>query len=241
MNSSPTEHLRALGWCRTGVLGSTYSWLMEIEYALAPYPGRGVARHVDRDGSTGWIYFLTGRSQSSRAREIVGDGQSLTVRPTDPGMPADALRHYRCVRRAGGDLLVGNGDHVDVLAEAVVNGSTVEEAARLLEPEPDSPLFTPRIALVVGDTARLVAVRRSASATDHVVLEAEAKPSTVAVLSTYSGTVDQPEGTAPMRRTADSRSLTEVAEAIWGALDPRLRVAMVVGRGRDPHPILELS
>lgn len=214
---------------------------MEIEYSLAPYPGRGVAWHVDPDGSTGWIYVITGRSPSSRAREISGDGDSLIVRPTDPDTEADALRHYCCVRRAGGDLVVGNGDHVDVLAEAIVGGSTVEEAARLLEPEPDSPLFTPRIALVVGETTHLVAVRRVGAATDHLVLGVEAEPSTVAVLSTYSGTPDHPKGTAPMTRTADGRSLTELAEALWGALDPRFRVAMVVGRDNDPQPFLERS
>lgn len=214
---------------------------MEIEFSLAPYPGRGVAYHVANDGAVGWIYFVTGRSRSSRAREIYDDGDSLIVRPTDPGVPADALRHYHCVRRAGGDLIVGNGDHVAVVADALVSGSTVEQAAQLLEPEPDAPLFTPRIALVLGETAHLVAIRRSDSRTERVVLDAEARPSTVTALSTYSGTPGQPAGTAPVRRTVDGRSLVEVAEAIWHVLDPSLRVALVAGRNRDPSPVLALS
>ncbi len=214
---------------------------MEIESSLSPYPGRGLVYHVAQDGSTGWIYFITGRSPSSQTREIHNDGDSLIVRPTDHAMPADALRHYRCVKRAGGDLIVGNGDHVDVLADALLNGSTVDQAAQLLEPEPDAPLLTPRIALVLGEPAQLVAIRWSYAGTDRVVLDAEARPSTVTVLSTYSGPRDQPAGTAPISRATDGRSLEEVSQGIWDALDPRLRVALVAGRNKDPSPVVVLS
>ena len=214
---------------------------MRIESALAPYPGRAVVYHVAEDGSVGWIYFLTGRSPSSRAREIHDDGDSLVVRPTDLGVPADALRHYRCVRQARGELIVGNGDHVDVIADALVTGATVEEAAQLLEPEPDAPLFTPRIALVPGELAQLVAVRLSGSTTERVVVDAEAVPATATVLGTYSGTRDRPTGSAPIARFAEDRSLDELGQAIWRALDPELRVALVAVRNRDPKPVLALA
>jgi hypothetical protein len=125
---------------------------------------------------------------------------------------------------------------VDVLAGAVRAGSTVGQAAGLLEPEPDAPLFTPRIALVLDDAVWLVAIQRGASGTARRVIEAESEPATVTVLSTYSGTVSQPEGTAPMMTTSETRPLIEVAEAIWDALDPTYRVALVAGRHRDPQP-----
>ncbi len=159
----------------------------------------------------------------------------------DPEIAADPLRHYRCARKAGTDLIVGNGDHVDVLADAIVAGSTGTKAAQLLEPEPDPPFFTPRIDLVVGDVVRLIAVRRSGSATERLVEDAAAAPSSAVVLTTYSGSVTEPEGAAPMLWAGEDRPITALAEAIWEALDPSLRVAMVAGNGADPRPILDRS
>ncbi len=93
---------------------------------------------------------------------------------------------------------------------------------------------------MLGVTDWLVAIRRIGSTTERVVVDIESRPSALRVVSTYSGTPERPLGTAPIRRAAEHRPLAELAGAIWRALDPNLRVALIAGRGGDPEPVLWL-
>lgn len=85
---------------------------MSAYLVFPPYPGRGVALHVTPTGMLGWIYFVTGRSVISRQRRVrVVVNDTLVVAPTESESTMDPLRHYRCARRAGDTLVLGNGDH----------------------------------------------------------------------------------------------------------------------------------
>ena len=214
---------------------------MQVEELLAPYPGRGIVHHIAADGSMGWIYFITGRSSSSRARQIQPGDDSLAVMPTDPEFAADPLRHYRCVRRFDDRLVVGNGDHVDQLVDGLANGSTLAQVVEDIDPEPDPPIFTPRIALVLGGEPTLVAVKRSGQEVERVVVNVGTQPSTVTVVTTYSGTTKDPLGSAPIRRVDEGRDLVDVASALWSAFDPGYRVALVAGREANPEAVLSLG
>lgn len=213
---------------------------MEVEFSLAPYPGRGIIHHVAADGSTGWIYFITGRSSSSRDRRIRPEGESLTVIPADPELEADPLRHYRCVRRSGDRLVIGNGDHVDVLVDGLANGLPLDQVVKAVDPEPDPPIFTPRIALVLDGEPTFVAVKRSGSEVERVVIDAGFQPATATVICTYNGTAKDPLGSAPIRRFSEERSLLGLASALWSALDPAYRVALIGGHVTSPEAIVSL-
>ena len=75
---------------------------------LRDYPGRGVIlARPDADRITVTV-FLTGRSEASRAREIVRTESSLEVVPTDDA-PDDPLRHYFAAIASGTRLVAGDG------------------------------------------------------------------------------------------------------------------------------------
>ena len=128
---------------------------MNLEGVVGGYPGRGVAVHTDLDGGSQWMYFITGRSSSSRARRIRNAGDSLIVEPLETDVDEDDLRHYACARRTSSGLVVGNGDHVDVISNRLSGGTSASEATRGIEPEPDPPINTPRVALIAQSGIQL--------------------------------------------------------------------------------------
>ncbi|WP_435123678.1 IMP cyclohydrolase [Halobaculum sp. D14] len=111
-------------------------------------------------------------SRSFPNREIVRRGDdTLTVGPTAEAEPTDnPYVSYNCVRVAGDDrdpsAVVGNGSHVDPVAEKVDRGyparDALVEALHALDYEKDD-YDTPRVAGVVDDdTAHVGIVRRDA-------------------------------------------------------------------------------
>ena len=111
-------------------------------------------------------------SRSFPNREIVrrGDG-TLTVGPTDDAEPTDnPYVSYNCVRVAGDErhraAVLGNGSHVDPIAEKYDRGyparDALAEALLALDYEKDD-YDTPRVAGVVdGDAGYVGIVRRDA-------------------------------------------------------------------------------
>ena len=94
-------------------------------------------------GGGTWRYALTGRSPASQARTVVAGPEELRVVPTGPAA-RDPLRHYACVVRRRSWTVVGNGDHVSLLATRLgAGGVTPGGAFADVDPEPDAPLFTP--------------------------------------------------------------------------------------------------
>ncbi len=110
-------------------------------------------------------------SRSFPNRTVIERDGDLTVVPTDAADPTDnPYVSYNCVRpaeRNGEDLVVvGNGSHVDPVAEKLELGYPPRDALATalfaLDFEKDD-YDTPRIAAVVGaDTAFLGTVRRDA-------------------------------------------------------------------------------
>jgi len=56
------------------------------------------------------------------------------------------------------------------------------------------------------------------------------------VLTTYSGDVERPVGSAPLRTARDGRRRSEPTDALWRSLRPERRVLIVVGAGTDLTP-----
>jgi IMP cyclohydrolase len=206
--------------------------------SLTGYPGRGLVLFRAGGEGFGWLYFLTGRSPSSRARRFEVHDHALSVVPTDTRAEADQLRHYTCAFQLAerGPVVVGNGDHVQQIARAIEGGDSPADAIEPLLPEPDPPIDTPRIAAVVDrDQAWLLSV---ADLHDHIERRADTidlRQGDAMVLHTYGGTPEAPVGATPRFRSPIS-SPREVPDLIWGALHPDYRVALACGSARSAQP-----
>jgi len=198
---------------------------MALEDALGEYPGRGLVHHVNRNGKVGWIYFITGRSEPSRARRIRVDPDALVVEPTT-GAADDDLRHYCCARTAGDGLVLGNGDHVDVLAAGI---GDLEGTVAAIDPEPDPPIWTPRIAMTLGPASTAISVAGPPDAVERRIVALEDELGQAALLTTYAGERESPSGSAPLTQAEEGRTTAELAEAIWSRLPADLRVVLVHG------------
>ncbi len=203
---------------------------MAIEDALSEYPGRGLIYSTDLAGAAWWVYFITGRSPASKARQVRSDPDGLVIAPIDESTDSDNLRHYACARSAHDTLVVGNGDHIDVLADGIRAGQSSDDLASRIEPEPDPPIWTPRIALVMGKDPHFLAVHGSE---DEIVRRIEAIPrarGSAAMLTTYSGSTEELAGHAPFTKHDESRSLQSMCQDLFHEhLDESYRVLLVAG------------
>lgn len=111
------------------------------------YPGRGIVLGKSEDGLYAVsAYFIMGRSENSRNRVFVKDGNGIRTQAFDPSKMVDpSLIIYAPVRVLGDITIVTNGDQTDTVYEQMEQGRTFEESLRIREFEPDSPNFTPRI------------------------------------------------------------------------------------------------
>ena len=91
-------------------------------------------------------YFIMGRSENSRNRVFVEDGEGIRTQAFDPSKLSDpSLIIYAPVRVLGNDTIVTNGDQTDTVYDLMSQGKTFEESLRTREFEPDGPNYTPRI------------------------------------------------------------------------------------------------
>jgi len=120
------------------------------------YPGRGIVVGKSADGKYAvTAYFIMGRSENSRNRIFIENGEEVVIHPFDASKVEDpSLIIYSPIRKYGNTLIVTNGDQTDTIYDGLKAGKSFEEALRSREFEPDSPNFTPRIsaALDLSDT-----------------------------------------------------------------------------------------
>lgn len=115
------------------------------------YPGRGIIIGRSADGKSAVIaYFIMGRSENSRNRVFVEDGNGIRTQAFDPAKLEDpSLIIYAPVRVLGNKTIVTNGDQTDTIYELMDKQMTFEQALRTREFEPDAPNYTPRISGIV--------------------------------------------------------------------------------------------
>ena len=115
------------------------------------YPGRGIVIGKTPDGTKAAIaYFIMGRSENSRNRVFVEDGEGIRTQAFDPSKLSDpSLIIYAPVRVLGNKTIVTNGDQTDTVYELMDKQMTFEQALRTREFEPDAPNYTPRISGVL--------------------------------------------------------------------------------------------
>ena len=111
------------------------------------YPGRGIVIGRSADGTKAVAaYFIMGRSENSRNRVFVEDGEGIRTQAFDPSKLTDpSLIIYAPVRVLGNKTIVTNGDQTDTIYEGMDRQLTFEQSLRSREFEPDGPNYTPRI------------------------------------------------------------------------------------------------
>lgn len=121
--------------------------LLENELSGCDYPGRGIVIGKSEDGKKAvTAYFIMGRSENSRNRVFVKDGEGIRTEAFEPSKLSDpSLIIYAPVRVLGKDTIVTNGDQTDTIYNLMSEGQTFEQSLRTREFEPDAPNFTPRI------------------------------------------------------------------------------------------------
>ena len=121
-----------------------------------PYVGRGIVIGKTEDGTKAAVaYFIMGRSENSRNRIFVENGDEVIIHPFDASKVEDpSLIIYSPIRKLGDKLIVTNGDQTDTIYDFIKDGKSFEEALETREFEPDPPNWTPRISgmLNFGET-----------------------------------------------------------------------------------------
>lgn len=115
------------------------------------YPGRGIIMGRTPDGRKAVAaYFIMGRSDNSRNRIFVEEGEGIRTQAFDPLKLVDpSLIIYAPVRVMGNKTMVTNGDQTDTIYEGMDRQLTFEQSLRSREFEPDSPNYTPRISGII--------------------------------------------------------------------------------------------
>ena len=96
------------------------------------YPGRGIMVGRSADGRHAVIaYFIMGRSENSRNRIFVEDGDGIRTQAFDESKMEDpSLIIYAPVRVLGSKTIVTNGDQTDTIFDGLDRQLTFEQSLR---------------------------------------------------------------------------------------------------------------
>jgi hypothetical protein len=128
-----------------------YKLSLANELSTNTYPGRGIVIGTSKDGKNAVMaYFIMGRSENSRNRVFVTEGEGIRTEAFDPSKLVDpSLIIYAPVRVLGNNIIVTNGDQTDTIYDGLDKQLSFEESLRSRKFEPDAPNFTPRISGVL--------------------------------------------------------------------------------------------
>ena len=136
------------------------------------YHGRGIIIGKSADAKKAVIaYFIMGRSENSRNRVFVLEGDAMRTKAFDESKMTDPhLIIYYPVRVLGNKTIVTNGDQTDTIYQLMDQQMTFEQALRTREFEDDKPNFTPRISGIVhregGEMHYAMSILKSAEGDD---------------------------------------------------------------------------
>lgn len=199
------------------------------------YPGRGIAIGRTPCGKNIRVaYWIMGRSENSRNRVFVEDGEGIRTQAFDPSKLEDpSLIIYAPVRVIDGKTIVTNGDQTDTVYDFLKEGRTSEEALRTREFEPDGPNWTPRISAVIKGESVQMSILKSedveGSSCIRNFFEYESlKAGTGRFISTYKhngNPIPSFEG-EPMEFEMACQPFDEWSNDIWNALNSDNKVSL---------------
>lgn len=203
------------------------------------YPGRGIVIGRTADGAKAVsAYFIMGRSENSRNRIFVREGEELFTRAFDESKLEDpALIIYAAIRRIADRLIVTNGDQTDTIYDTLKEGGSFEDALKKRSFEPDFPNMTPRISGMVqlgeDDFEYKLSIIKSATKdgtkTARYVFDYESEPGLGHFIHTYVCDGDPlPTFAGEPERVDIPDDIASFTERLWTSLDEDNRIALYV-------------
>ncbi|MBQ9549733.1 MAG: IMP cyclohydrolase [Lachnospiraceae bacterium] len=205
---------------------------------ISSYPGRGIVMGRSGDGRYAvTAYFIMGRSENSRNRIFVEDGEGIRTKAFDEGRLKDpSLIIYAPVRVRGNDTIVTNGDQTDTVYENMEKGQSFEESLRSREFEPDGPNYTPRISGLLsvkdGKFAFTLSILKSDNGDPEECLRFtfdydNPKAGEGRFIHTYMGDGDPlPSFEGEPERVDITGNIDEFSENIWSSLNEENKVSL---------------
>ena len=216
--------------------------LLSIEQELRgnSYPGRGIIIGRSADGTKAvTAYFIMGRSENSRNRIFVEDGDGIRTQAFDPSKLVDpSLIIYAPVRVLGNKTIVTNGDQTDTIYEMMDKQLTFEQALRTREFEPDAPNYTPRISGILhienGCYNYAMSILKSNngdpdSCLRHTFSFSNAKPGEGRFIHTYMGDGNPlPSFEGEPKLISIPNDLDDFTNLLWNSLNEDNKVSLFV-------------
>lgn len=115
------------------------------------YVGRGILAGQTKNSHDIFLaYMLTGRSENSKNRQLIKrDGKLITKVFDETKVEDPSLIIYTALCEYQNSLILTNGDQTDTIYENIKSGMPFELSLDEREFEPDPPIFTPRISMLV--------------------------------------------------------------------------------------------
>ena len=205
------------------------------------YHGRGIIIVKSADGKKAiTAYFIMGRSENSRNRVFVAEGEAMRTKAFDESKMTDPhLIIYYPVRVLGNKTIVTNGDQTDTIYELMDKQMTFEQALRTREFEDDKPNFTPRISGIIhrenGNMNFAMSILKSAEGDDSscerfTYAYSSPKAGMAKFIHTYNcdgNPLPSFEG-EPKTLTLPEMDIDSLADLIWTNLNEDNKVSLFV-------------
>ena len=205
------------------------------------YHGRGIIIGKSADGKKAvTAYFIMGRSENSRNRVFVAEGDAMRTKAYDESKMVDPhLIIYYPVRVLGNKTIVTNGDQTDTIYDLMDKQMTFEQALRTREFEDDKPNFTPRISGIIrrerDDMNFALSILKSAEGDDRscerfTYAYSNPLPGRAKFIHTYNGAgnpLPSFEG-APKTLELPDADIDTLTSLIWDNLNADNKVSLFV-------------
>ena len=218
---------------------SVYKCLSLAEILSAnTYPGRGIVVGMSEDKKYAVsAYFIMGRSENSRNRVFIENGDEVIIHPFDASKVEDpSLIIYSPIRKYENNLIVTNGDQTDTVYDGLVAGKSFSDALTARCFEPDAPNFTPRISAMLtfadGDfTYKMSILKKNVGnqECDRFTFDFAAAPGRARFIHTYMGDgnpIPSFYGEPEQVETADD--IDEFTNTIWESLNEQNKISIYV-------------
>ena len=203
------------------------------------YPGRGIIIGKSEDGKKAvTAYFIMGRSENSRNRVFIENGDEVIIHPFDASKVEDpSLIIYSPIRVYENNLIVTNGDQTDTVYDGLASGMSFEEALTQREFEPDAPNFTPRISGMItfdySDFTYKMNILKSADAEGTACNRFNYAYKSLAGLGHFIHTYVCDGNPIPTFQGEPERvfipsDIDEFTEAIWSTLNEQNKISLYV-------------
>ena len=204
-----------------------------------PYVGRGIVIGKTPDGTNNVVaYFIMGRSENSRNRVFVENGEEVIIHPFDASKVKDpSLIIYSPIRKYKNNLIVTNGDQTDTIYQGLEQGKCFAKSLRSRQFEPDSPNFTPRISGMVtfeeGDFTYQMSILKSideeGSACARQTIEYPSVNGLGHFIHTYVTDGNPiPTFVGEPERVACEDDIDQFATKLWDALNTNNKISLYV-------------